>query len=93
MIAAAAASLLSTVLAAHSAFAQDVSKEKCFGIAAAGQNDCANAAGTHACAGQSKVGKSLDDWRLVAKGSCKSLKGLTAEEVKDRAGTDTEKKT
>lgn len=27
------------------------SKVKCYGIAKAGQNDCASGAGTHACAG------------------------------------------
>lgn len=82
MIAAAAASLLSTVLVSNSAFAQEVTKEKCFGIAAAGQNDCANASGTHSCAGQSKVALSTDDWKYVAKGTCKTMKGMTAEDIK-----------
>lgn len=53
MIAAAAASLMSLTFVASPAFAQE--KEKCFGIAKAGQNDCANRSGTHSCAGQSKV--------------------------------------
>ena len=35
--------------------AQDKGKEKCYGIAKAGQNDCANLAGTHSCAGQNKA--------------------------------------
>ncbi|MFT6350827.1 MAG: putative membrane protein, partial [Neptuniibacter pectenicola] len=30
-------------------------KEKCYGVALAGQNDCGNLAGTHSCAGQAKV--------------------------------------
>jgi uncharacterized membrane protein len=51
------------------------SKEKCYGIAKAGQNDCANASGTHACAGQSKADMSADEWKYVAKGSCESMKG------------------
>ena len=50
MIAAAAASLMSLALVSAPAVAQE--KEKCFGIAKAGQNDCANLAGTHTCAGQ-----------------------------------------
>jgi uncharacterized membrane protein len=37
------------------ASAQDKGKEKCYGIAKAGQNDCANLSGSHSCAGQSKV--------------------------------------
>lgn len=80
MIAAAAASLLSTMLVATPAVAQE--KEKCYGIAKAGQNDCANLSGSHSCAGQSKVSDSADEWKYVAKGSCVSMKGMTAEQAK-----------
>ena len=52
------------------------SKEKCYGIAKAGQNDCGNLSGTHSCAGQSKVDNAPDEWKYVAKGTCKDLKGL-----------------
>ena len=45
-IAAAAATLLTLTLAAAPAVAQE--KEKCFGIAKAGQNDCANLSDSHA---------------------------------------------
>jgi len=65
--------------------AQDKGKEKCYGIAKAGQNDCANLAGTHSCAGQSKVDNEAGEWKYVAKGTCKSLKGMTAEEAKAAA--------
>jgi len=37
---------------------------KCYGVAKAGQNDCA-LKGTHDCAGQSKVNYSLADWKAV----------------------------
>ena len=80
ILAAAAASLLTTALVATPAVAQE--KEKCFGIAKAGQNDCANLAGTHSCAGQSKVSDDPGEWKYVAKGTCKTMKGLTAEEAK-----------
>ena len=80
ILAAAAASLLSTVLVATPAVAQ--AKEKCYGIAKAGQNDCANLMGTHSCAGQSKVSDDAAEWKYVAKGTCKSMNGLTAEEAK-----------
>lgn len=80
MIAAAAASLLSLTLVAAPAVAQE--KEKCFGIAKAGQNDCASLAGTHSCAGQSKVDNDKGEWKYVAKGTCKQMKGLTMEEAK-----------
>ena len=58
------------------------SKEKCYGIAKAGQNDCVNLSGTHSCAGQSKVDNAPDEWKYVAKGTCKDLKGMTADEAK-----------
>ena len=79
-IAAAAASLLSTLLVAAPVAAQE--KEKCYGIAKAGQNDCANLAGTHSCAGQAKVDNDKGEWKYVAKGSCKTMKGLSADEAK-----------
>ncbi len=80
LIAAAAASLLSTLIVATPAMAQE--KEKCYGITVAGQNDCANLSGTHSCAGQSKVSADVNEWKYVAKGTCASLKGLTAEQAK-----------
>jgi uncharacterized membrane protein len=58
------------------------SKEKCFGIAKAGTNDCANLSGSHACAGMAKADLGIDDWKYVPKGTCKQMKGLSAEEVK-----------
>lgn len=80
LIAAAAASLLSTMLVATPAVAQE--KEKCYGIVKAGQNDCANLSGTHSCAGQSKVSDAPDEWKYVAKGTCASMKGMTLDQVK-----------
>jgi uncharacterized membrane protein len=65
--------------------AQDKGKEKCFGIAKAGANDCANLAGTHSCAGQSKADNDAGEWKYVAKGTCKDMKGMTAEEAKMKA--------
>ena len=35
--------------------AAEAAGTKCYGIAKAGENDCANAAGTHSCAGQSTI--------------------------------------
>ena len=73
------------LIGSAAAHAQDKSKEKCYGIAKAGQNDCANLAGTHSCAGQSKVDNDPGEWKYVAKGTCKSLKGMTAEEARAAA--------
>jgi uncharacterized membrane protein len=38
---------------------------KCWGVAKAGLNDCANAAKTHDCAGQSKTDYDLGEWKAV----------------------------
>jgi uncharacterized membrane protein len=73
--------LIAQVSAADDKTAKDA-KEKCFGVAKAGQNDCANLSGTHSCAGQSKVDSGADEWKYVAKGTCKQMKGKTADEVK-----------
>ena len=83
LVAAAAASLLALSLAAPAQAAEE--KEKCFGISKAGQNDCANASGSHSCAGQSKTDMDKAEWKYVAKGTCKTLKGMTADEAKAAA--------
>lgn len=80
LVAAAAASLLSSLLVTTPVVAQE--KEKCYGIAKAGQNDCANLAGTHSCAGQSKVDMDKGEWKYVGKGTCVAMKGMTAEQAK-----------
>ena len=85
LIAATAASLLSTLLVATPVAAQDSGKEKCYGIAKAGQNDCANLTGSHSCAGQSKVSDDAAEWKYVKKGECKTMKGMTADEAKMKA--------
>jgi uncharacterized membrane protein len=81
LIAAAAASLMSLAFVAAPAHAAD-EKEKCFGIAKAGQNDCANLSGSHSCAGQSKVDMDKGEWKYVAKGTCKGMMGMTMDEAK-----------
>lgn len=58
------------------------SKEKCYGIAKAGQNDCANLSGSHSCAGQAKVDGDAAEWKFVPKGTCKTAGGLSADEAK-----------
>ena len=80
MIAAAAASLMSLAMVSMPAAAAD--KDKCYGIAKAGQNDCANLSGAHSCAGQAKVDLDKGEWKYVAKGTCKDLGGLSADEAK-----------
>lgn len=80
LIAAALASVCAASVGAASAApmgAAAADKEKCFGIAKAGQNDCAAPSGVHSCAGQSKADMSPADWKYVAKGSCEKMGGKT----------------
>ncbi len=61
-------------------------KEKCYGIAKAGTNDCANLSGSHSCAGQSKVAMAADEWNYVAKGSCAKMGGKSEAEARAAIG-------
>ena len=81
IISSALASVLALGLVGQAA-AQDKGKEKCFGVAKAGQNDCANLSGSHSCAGQAKVDGAADEWKYVAKGTCKGMNGMTEAEAK-----------
>jgi uncharacterized membrane protein len=47
--------------------------EKCYGIAAAGQNDCQTA--THSCAGESKRAAAGDSWLYLPAGTCVKISG------------------
>lgn len=62
---------VATALASHAASAEDAAQEKCFGIAKAGQNDCAAGPGT-TCAGTSKVDYQGNAWSFVPAGTCES---------------------
>jgi uncharacterized membrane protein len=53
-------------------------KEACYGIAKAGQNDCASADGSHGCAGQAKTDKAANEFKFVAKGTCEKVGGKLA---------------
>lgn len=66
----AAALALSSTLPAQAA---DAAKEKCYGIAMKGQNDCAAGAGT-TCAGTSKIDYQQNAWKLVPAGTCETMK-------------------
>lgn len=56
-------------------------KEKCYGVAKAGQNDCANLSGSHSCAGQAKVARDITEWRYLPAGTCQKLKGLSEQQA------------
>ena len=69
------ASALASVVAVP-ASAADASKEKCYGVALKGQNDCAAGAGT-TCAGTAKVNYQQNSWKLVPGGTCETTKPRT----------------
>ena len=48
--------------------------EKCYGLAKAGQNDCAST-GNHSCAGLSKVDADPASWIYVPAGYCDRIVG------------------
>ena len=86
IVSSAFASLLALGITAQAA-TDAKGKDKCYGIAKAGQNDCANLAGTHDCSGQAKTDMAAGDWKYVAAGTCKEMKGMTAGEAKAKTKT------
>jgi uncharacterized membrane protein len=76
-LAAVCAAATTTASASPSASA-NADKEKCLGIAKAGQNDCATASGSHSCSGQAKKDMDPGEWKYVAKGTCEKAGGKVA---------------
>jgi uncharacterized membrane protein len=70
-----AAAALSFAASMAAAPAQaDGAKEKCYGVAMKGKNDCAAGPGT-SCAGSSTTDYQGNAWKYVAKGSCEKMGG------------------
>ena len=70
-----AAALAAPLAGATNAVAAD--NEKCFGIAAAGQNDCQSAG--NSCAGQVAEAGRADSWIYVPTGTCTKINGGSLE--------------
>lgn len=51
-------------------------KVNCYGIAKAGQNDCASKTGVHGCAGEAKIDHDKGDFKTVPEGTCKKMGGI-----------------
>jgi uncharacterized membrane protein len=68
-----AATLISAVagMSVQGAAAQDAT-EKCYGVALAGQNDCAAGPGT-TCAGTSVIDYQGNAWKAVPAGTCLTM--------------------
>lgn len=74
---------LGMVAAAHAGpVAPDATKDKCFGVAKTGQNDCASASGSHSCAGTATKDNDPGDWKYVAKGTCEKMGGSMTPPMK-----------
>lgn len=69
---AAIAGAMATAFATTGTDAQAASKEKCFGVSLAGQNDCAAGPGT-TCAGTSVTDYQGNAWTLVDAGTCATM--------------------
>lgn len=82
MIAGALAVALSSVATIAAAEGEN---EKCFGVALAGQNDCAAGEGT-TCAGTSKVDFQGNAWKYVPAGTCMTMELPAAEDGMMRKG-------
>lgn len=52
-------------------------RERCYGVARAGSNDCGTA--THSCAGQSTRDRADDEWLSLPAGTCLRLAGGKAK--------------
>jgi uncharacterized membrane protein len=68
---------LGAAFTALPAAAQTADKDKCFGVALKGKNDCAAGAGT-TCAGTSRVDHQANAWSLVPKGNCEKTASKTS---------------
>lgn len=76
-LAAALGSLLSLAAPVHAAAEGASSKEKCYGVALAGKNDCAAGPGT-SCAGSSKTDYQANAWKYVPAGTCTTMASKTS---------------
>lgn len=74
-----ASALLGAVsMAAVTLPAQAADGVKCFGVSKAGENDCANASGTHSCKGHATADYDGGEWKAAASADeCMAMGGKT----------------
>ena len=82
----AVAGAVAAALSAHATTASAAEKEKCFGVAMAGANDCAAGPGT-TCAGTSTVDYQGNAWTLVDAGTCATMELPAMADGKARMGS------
>ncbi|MFN0022759.1 MAG: DUF2282 domain-containing protein [Parvularculaceae bacterium] len=84
------AALASAAALNAAAAADDAKKEKCYGISAAGKNDCAST-GSNSCAGTSKVEFDKGAWKYVPAGSCLTTEVTLPDGSKRKGSLDVSK--
>ena len=76
MLSVAIGGLLALGLASNASAAdKKIEKEKCFGIAKAGMNDCSSNKSAHSCAGHGIKDNDPMDFVAVPKGTCDKIAG------------------
>ncbi|OUS38750.1 hypothetical protein A9Q94_01560 [Rhodobacterales bacterium 56_14_T64] len=81
-----ASAVAAALAAAATTPAAAQSKEKCYGVSLAGQNDCAAGPGT-TCAGTSVTDYQGNAWTLVDAGSCEGMELPTTADGTARMGS------
>ena len=82
----AVAGAVAAALSAQTTTANAQSKEKCYGVALAGQNDCAAGPGT-TCAGTSTTDYQGNSWKLVNVGTCETMQLPAMADGTERKGS------
>ena len=90
-IATAAVAAVTAVTAMQAPTAVAAERERCFGVALAGMNDCKAGPGT-TCAGTAKVDYQGNAWKLVPAGTCTSISLPSMADGSPRMGSLTELK-
>lgn len=84
--AAIAGAVAAALTAQTTSTAQAASKEKCYGVSLAGENDCAAGPGT-TCAGTSVTDYQGNAWTLVDAGTCAEIALPAMADGTDRKGS------
>jgi uncharacterized membrane protein len=80
------ASAVAAAISAHTSSASAAGKEKCYGVALAGENGCSAGPGT-SCAGTSSVDYQGNAWSLVEGDTCESITVPKAADGSARMGS------
>jgi uncharacterized membrane protein len=78
MLAVASAMIAAVAASTRHSAQGTVERERCYGVARAGANDCANA--VHSCAKQAPTDADKREWIAVPKGTCVRLVGGVMDE-------------